>query len=274
MIRSLLCASCVGIALIAAGCSNNPAPTPSSAPVPATKPDGEHGHKPSAHGGVLVPIGGDNYHAEAVFEKAGTLRLFTLGKNEATVLEVESQELAASVRLIQDSVWEPLALKPEPQTGDKPGTTSQFVGQLPKGMAGKKVVVKISALRIGGERYRIAFESTPAADDHNIPTKIVDDDETKLYLTPWGKYTAADIAANGNVTASQKFKGLKAEHDLKPKVGDKICPITLTKASSKFAWIVDGKSYDFCCPPCVDEFVLTAKEKPAEMKPPEEFRQK
>ncbi len=55
------------------------------------------------------------------------------------------------------------------------------------------------------------------------------------------------------------LKGVKAKHDLRPKAGEKICPITLTKANPDFTWIVAGKSYEFCCPPCVDEFVTMAK---------------
>ncbi len=31
-----------------------------------------------------------------------------------------------------------------------------------------------------------------------------------LYLTPGGRYTEADIVANGKMTASQKFKGMKS----------------------------------------------------------------
>ena len=106
------------------------------------------------------------------------------------------------------------------------------------------------------------------------PEKVADDEESKLYLTPGGIYTVADIEANGNRTASQKFKSLRAEHDLKPRSGDKICPITLTKASPKFSWIVGGKTYEFCCPPCVDEFVGLAKNEPGKILAPEEYRKK
>ena len=34
---------------------------------------------------------------------------------------------------------------------------------------------------------------------------------------------------------------------------------------------VDGKPYEFCCPPCVDEFVKSAKATPDEIKPPAEY---
>ncbi len=68
--------------------------------------------------------------------------------------------------------------------------------------------------------------------------------------------------------------GLKAQHDAMPQAGDKLCPISMTKANPKFSWVIDGKTYEFCCPPCVDEFVTLAKEKPDEIKPPEFYRQK
>ena len=154
--------------------------------------------------------------------------------------------------------------------------TSQFLGHLPKELVGKKLEVTIPVIRVANDRFRIAFKSVPdaGADDHGMPAKVADDAERKLYLTPGGKYTEADVKANGNVTASQKFKGFKAEHDLKPKAGDKICPVTLTKANPKCFWVIGGKTYEFCCPPCVDEFVGLAKEKPDEIKDPGEYRKK
>jgi YHS domain-containing protein len=93
-------------------------------------------------------------------------------------------------------------------------------------------------------------------------------------LTPGGRYTAADIEANGNMTASQKFKGIKSEHDMKPEVGDMLCPISGTKANSKFTWIIDGKPYEFCCPPCVDEFLASAKESMDPLPDPDSFIKK
>ena len=92
--------------------------------------------------------------------------------------------------------------------------------------------------------------------------------EKALYLTPGGKYTEADIEANGSVTVSQKFKTFKSAHDMHPKPGDKICPITLTKANPKCTWVIGGKEYEFCCPPCVDEFVRMAKQEPEKIDEP------
>ena len=98
--------------------------------------------------------------------------------------------------------------------------------------------------------------------------------ERALYLTPGGAYTAADIKANGNALPAQKFRGIKVNHDLKPKVGDRICPITLTKANPGYTWIIGGKEYQFCCPPCVEEFLTKAKQDPASLQPPDAFIKK
>ena len=107
MTRLIPCIISLSAALFAAGCSTNSDPAkPNASAASPTKSDGDHAHKASERGGILVPIGSDKYHAEAVFEKGGKLRLFTLGQNEAQVLEVEVQELAASVRVAGDTVWE------------------------------------------------------------------------------------------------------------------------------------------------------------------------
>lgn len=111
-------------------------------------------------------------------------------------------------------------------------------------------------------------------DDDAMPAGVDADEERALYLTPGGIYTEADIKANGSVTAGEKFKGKMAKHDMKPKAGDKICPITMTKANPKFTWIIGGKSYEFCCPPCIDEYVLLAKTSPKEVLDPSEYIKK
>ena len=78
----------VGLAaLTLAGCNKlEPEPAPAGDPRPAAPAD-EHAHKPGAHGGIIVALGRDSYHVEAVFEKGGLVRLYTLGKDEARVQE-------------------------------------------------------------------------------------------------------------------------------------------------------------------------------------------
>src|SRR5438105_4304603 len=71
------------LAALAFGCGQKGLDIPQAAlDIPAAVSE-DHDHKPSAHGGLIVPIGRNNYHAEAVFEKDGVLKLYTLGADEA-----------------------------------------------------------------------------------------------------------------------------------------------------------------------------------------------
>jgi hypothetical protein len=286
MVRSLASLS-LGMAALAfvvvAGCENGqnaPPPngqargTEAKAPeAPRAEPpkDAEHAHKAGSHGGNVVEIGRDNYHAEAVFEKGGTVRLHLLGKDEARVQEAEAQTLTAYAKPEGGTEATAVTLRPVPQPGDAEGQASQFVGVLPKELTGRQVEVTVPSIRINGERFRFAFASAAAAHEEDMPTKVAEEEERQLYLTAGGKYTEADIKANGGVTASEKFKGVMSSHDMKPRPGDRICPVTRTKANPKFSWVVGGKTYEFCCPPCVDEFVKTAKEQPDQVQEPEDY---
>ena len=95
-----------------------------------------------------------------------------------------------------------------------------------------------------------------------------------LFLTPGGRYTKADIKANGRKTVAQKYPGFMAEHDTMPKPGERICPITNTKANPKLTWVLGGKAYQFCCPPCVAEFVKKAKTDPKAIRDPSAYVKK
>ena len=268
--------------LAAVGCGS-PAPTaPTATAQPAGKApaagtpapsDEAHGHKPGAHGGTLISLGRDSYHAEAVFERGGTVRLYLLGKDEARIQEVEVQDLAAYVTPEGSTEAYKMTLRPEPQPGDAKGKTSQFVATLPKDLVGKKVQVTVNNLNVNGERFRVAFSNAAAADPHapEMPEKKGSDEEQSLFLTPGGLYTAADIAANGTTVPTVKYKGIRASHDDNPKPGEKICPISKTKANPKFTWVIGGKTYEFCCIPCIEEFVALAKEKPGEIKDPKDY---
>lgn len=233
-----------------------------------------HGHKPGAHGGIIVSIGADSYHAEAVFQQGGVLKLFMLGQDESRIVEVDAQNLTAYFRAVDDTEAIPAELKPTPQEGDAVGQTSQFTAQVPVDLVGEALEVTVPNIRIAGERFRLGFTSKPAghdAADAGMPTAVSGAEERTLYLTPAGKYTQADIDANGGVTASVRFKGVASAHDLHPKAGDRICPVTLTKANPDFPWVINGQTYLFCCPPCVDEYVKMAKERPDELQPADSF---
>ncbi len=220
----------------------------------------EHGHQVGGHGGIIVSLGRESYHVEAIVTAKGELQLYTLGNDETRVLDIESQELVAYVKSSGGADSVSLQLQPKAQPGDENGKASLFVAQLPESLIGQSLVVTVPNITIGGERFRLGFSTeSEGHGDTSMPAKVADDEERKLYLTAGGIYTQADIEANGNMTASEKFRGFMAKHDMHPKPGDKICPVTMTKANPQCAWIVGGKKYEFCCPPCVDEFVSWAK---------------
>lgn len=105
-------------------------------------------------------------------------------------------------------------------------------------------------------------------------TRKPQDPQSALFLTPGGLYTEADIKANGRKTVAQKYPNFMAQHDPKPKAGDRVCPVTDTKANPKLTWVVGGKTYQFCCPPCVAEFVAKAKKEPDSIKAPGSYVKK
>ena len=117
----------------------------------------DHTHKPAAHGGTIVSVGTDNYHAEVVFAKDGDLNLYTLGKDESKSISVEIQTLKAHVK--HDEKSHEMELKPEPQKDDPKGKTSLFVGKLPAELIGKKVTVTIPGLMVEGTSFRVEFSS-------------------------------------------------------------------------------------------------------------------
>jgi len=266
------CSASTPIASVDKPTTQKPAPASDHAPNPGTAPtptDGEHGHVAGAHGGIIVSLGRDSYHVEAIVTSAGEIQLYTLGNDETRVIDIAAQTLVAYVKQTGGSDSVSVDITPRPQPGDAEGKASMFVATLPESLIGRSIDVTVPNITIQGERFRLGF--TTKSDEHGagaMPAKVASDEERALYLTPGGLYTQADIIANGNVTASQQFVGFQASHDLNPKVGDKICPVTLTKANPACTWIVAGETYEFCCPPCVDEFVIMAKTRPDELKPP------
>lgn len=119
------------------------------------------------------------------------------------------------------------------------------------------------------ERFRFPFED----EGNMMPPATTADAARELYLTPKGLYTAEDVVANGSVTAAEKYKGFHSAHDFNPRPGDPICPVTQTKANPQCTWIVGGKKYLFCCPPCIDEFMKLARDSPEKVKKPEKYVQ-
>lgn len=118
---------------------------------------GEHGHKPGAHGGTIVSLGKDSYHAEVVFEKDGVVRLYLLGKDETTPQEVAVQDLVGHVTPAGATDAVQVKFAAEPPKGAAAGKTSAFAGKLPPELHGKAVKVVINNVQVGTERFRVEF---------------------------------------------------------------------------------------------------------------------
>lgn len=269
--RSVAGPSAVRCALLALAIATVASAASASEPALAKQDDHEHGV--GLHGGLIVSLGRDSYHVEPVFEADGVFRLYLLGADETRIQETEKQTLTAYVKPAGGREVVSMKLESDQQEGDSADKTSRFTGTLPEAVRGIPLDVTIPNMRIEGERFRVGFTSAPPSDhaDVAMPTALAADESAKLFLTPGGSYTDADIAANGGLTAMQKFRDFAAKHDMNPKPGDRLCPITGTKANPLCAWVVGGKTYEFCCPPCVEEFVRMAKERPEEIKDPEAY---
>lgn len=115
------------------------------------------------------------------------------------------------------------------------------------------------------------FSAALMANDQKIALSDGSKMETDLFLTPAGKYTLDDIIANGKMTRTQKYKNFTSTRSSNAKTGDLVCPITATKANPECVWIIGGKTYQFCCPACIDEFLTLAKTTPQEIHEPEYY---
>lgn len=231
----------------------------------------EHDHEKGAHEGIIVSVGHDHHHVEAVFTSDGELKFFTLGQDQTKVVTVPLQELTAYVRVASVMESIPVSLQPSRQPGDPADQTSAFVGRLPEQLIGQQLIVTVPSLRIADQRYRFSFMTAATSHEAVMPSKIGSQEERDLYLNAGGCYTRQDVLANGSVTASEKYRAFKSAHDFNPRAGDRICPVTRTKANPACTWIVRGREYQFCCPPCIDEFVKRAKATPDEILAPEKY---
>jgi YHS domain-containing protein len=262
-------------------------PSNASAAPGSGSPTTTHGHVPGSFHAPNVQSFAD-CHVEAILTPSGQLQLYIYGAKEKQLQPISAVGVEAElVRDGEDALQVPL--NPQPYAGEPQGHASRFLGTFQAGEAGENTGLTVT-IPYQNSTYRVQWrpeylrsgirdasetvmpkslaERTPDS-SMNAPT----DEEKALFLTPGGKYTAADIIANGNQVAAIKYRGLRAAHDMHPKPGDRLCPITNTVASEKFAWIIGGKSYRFCCPPCIEEFVKTAKEKPETLRDPETYVQ-
>jgi YHS domain-containing protein len=246
----------------------NHTPTSSGAPMPTAE-----GHvETKVHSANIQSFG--NNHVEAALSDSGKLTIHFYGTEEKQ-LEPMDTAIPPEASLLptgEDPV--PLELSPAPYPGEPEGMSSRFVAETDRRIGSVGLTLTIP---YQGKTYRVQWrpENLPPGavegGEASMPQAVGSDEARKLFLTPGGKYTQADIEANGKTTATAKYGSKMSMHNAHPKPGDSLCPISETVANPKFAWIVGGKTYTFCCPPCIEEFVKKAKETPDQIKSPESY---
>ena len=280
--KNLTALGLLAAGLAAAGCGNTP-DAPKAQPPAATKAgdQGDHGdggdHGAGPHGGTVIEFG--KYHGEFCVDHARKqATVYVLDGSVKNAAPVAAETLSLSVKTPQFQV----ELKADPQPGDPKGKSSRFVATHENFAKEQEFEGTLSGL-IDGKPYSGDFKEEPHADPkkgskaagevdaHGRAVAQGNAAEAEVCLKPGGIYTDADIKANGGTTVSAKYKDLKVSHDIKPKAGDQLCPVTLTKANPALTWVIGGRKYEFCCPPCVEEFVTLAKTKPGEVKAPEAY---
>ena len=131
------------------------------------------------------------------------------------------------------------------------------------------VLTAIAVLFVGLIAWRVRHYA--AAGPWQMPAAIGAAEAEALHLVAGGQYTSAEIDRNGKTVPARRYRGFQARHDSNPQPGDKLCPVTRTKANPACTWQIGGRVYEFCCPPCIDEFVRQAKEQPDQILAPEAY---
>lgn len=257
--------------LFLAGCSQ-PTSSPTKSGAKAKVEDDHHANGP--HGGTVFDFGGGAYHGEfTVDHKTKDVAVFVLDGSAKRTKPIKAETVMLTIK----SPPFQIALKSSPMETDPQGETCRFVGNDERFGKVQEFEGTVN-FELDGKPFAGDFKEKP--DNHGsarhagMPEGVGGTPaERDLFLLPGGIYTEADIKANGNILPSIKFRGISWPHDdVKP--GDKVCPVTMNKADSRCQWTVAGKSYEFCCTPCLDKFVKWAKQQPEKIKDPSEYIQK
>lgn len=229
-----------------------------------------HAHQ-NARGGVVQSVG--NHHVELLREQGGKIHLFLLGEDERELRPASAAKITAYVRPDGATESLPLELSAAPQPGEPAGFASAFTGTLPPAMRSSHAVLSCT-LPLSDRVYRVHFSLEPAEPHEEtpaMPAALPSDVQSTLYRNPAGGYSRADIEANGLAAPQEKYRSMTPRHNPRPARGERVCPITQTKADARFSWIIGGKRYLFCCPPCIDEFVQRARTEPGAIRQPEAY---
>ena len=251
MIRKILIASCICFIPICfgavTGCNNKPADAGKGKEKGKGKEDKDEGHLDyGPHGGPCVEWGNEDFHAEFIVDAGKKqVTIYILDGTAKAAPKIAADKINVDLSIISVKPPVKVELKHDKDASSDKGIA--FVGTNDAFAKPDGVKINVSG-KVDGKPYSGDVE-------YKAPQKKT----SQLYLTPGGIYTQADIDKNGNTTPDEKFKGKRFKHsDAALKPGDKICPITDKRANAECSWIVDGQSYEFCCRPCLDDFIERA----------------
>jgi hypothetical protein len=125
-------------------------------PPPVAGDAAAHSHA-GPHGGHVIELGADEYHAELVLDKdAGTATIYLLDSAAKEAVAIEATEIALNTRHDGQARQYPLAASPE--AGNQPGTSSRFVSSdnqlitlLATGHADAELVLEINQKQYRGK---------------------------------------------------------------------------------------------------------------------------
>lgn len=109
-----------------AGCGGKGDQTTTTTPPVTEEAEHEHSHASTGpHGGSLVELGGDAYHAEVVHGDDGAVTVYVLDGNAAATVAIDAAEVIINVT--HDGRPEQYTLTASPEAGDPEGKSSRFV---------------------------------------------------------------------------------------------------------------------------------------------------
>lgn len=125
------------------------------------------------HGGAIVELGGEEYHAEVVIDgKTNTITVYLLGKDAKTAAPIAAEEV---IVVTEDDAK--LKLKAAPQAGEEGGKASKFelIEETTVGPIAKAGFLHGALqLEIDGKPYRGDIDSHFDGSTHDEPKKESD----------------------------------------------------------------------------------------------------
>lgn len=155
----------VGVWLAAAGCSSDK----EYHPVEQQQVVDEHGHHhhEAPHGGHLVELGKEEYHAEIVFDAdSKTITVYLLGSDTEKPQTIPIEGADLTLNLVIDGTPHQLTPAAQPQEDDPEGESSRFVladnPTVTEQIASEEDLEGTVRVTIGGKPY-----SGPIGHDHH-----------------------------------------------------------------------------------------------------------